>query len=423
MPNKIAVVSYDCQTSAGQTLEDTWGTLSAGGSGIRPIDRYSPDAETLQGVSAISYGGQIPLSFSDMAGSADRFTKWSEPNYHAIRWLTRSVLKKIDFDISRHVPQRIAFLGGTALNSQIARETLNRTHKADSKYILHQCHNVPLAVAASEVGIQGPCFSIGSACASSGHAILLASQLIHSGLLDCALIVGHEFPLMPHSVGGLEWLKALYRRDEPNDRAFADPGQASRPFSQDRRGFVLAEGAGAVFLSDESYAQAMGWPVQARILGAFANSDADHLTRISPRNIARCMESALAAAKCNAEDIDCVNAHATSTPLGDQSELTALREVLGERLERVPVVANKSQICHSLGASSVLGLILAMEGMARGVLLPTLNHIPDPSLPAAFIPTAAMAYDHHRTLLNSFGFGGTNFSMVVEGRNDTDARH
>jgi 3-oxoacyl-[acyl-carrier-protein] synthase II len=177
---------------------------------------------------------------------------------------------------------------------------------------------------------------------------------------------------------------------------------------------LLAEAVGAVLISNLTYARRIGWPIKAMIRGGYMNSDGDHLTRMAPDNVFVCMREALSAAQCSAEDIDCVNAHATSTPVGDAGELYALQKVFGDRLAKLPVVANKSQLGHSLGASSVLELMLAVEGMNERVLLPTLNYVPDPSLPRAFIPDEAIAYEHRMTLLNSFGFGGTNTSLVVE---------
>ncbi|HJQ32414.1 MAG TPA: beta-ketoacyl synthase N-terminal-like domain-containing protein [Pyrinomonadaceae bacterium] len=413
MGDEVVIVDYDSLTSAGLSVDLAWKNLVNNGSGIRPIDRYDPAGEKLLGVSDISYSGQIPTSFEELAGSPDVLNKWIEPSYHAIKTLTRRIFERIDFNVSQHDPQRIAFLGATVLTSQLSRDTLSRTGKSDSKFILNQCQNVPLAVAASEFGIQGPSFSISSACSSSGHAILLSSQFIKAGLVDSALVVGHEFPLLPSSVGALDWINALYRRDEPDDRGYASPESASRPFSRDRRGFVLSEGAGAVFLAHKDYARKMGWPVKGVVKGGYANSDGDHLTRASMQNVTRCMSMALDSAGCNTEDVECINAHATSTPIGDAAELKALRSLFGDGLAKTPVVANKSQIGHALGASSVVALTLALEGMRRGVVLPTLNHVPDPSLPDALIPAESMEYSHGVTLLNSFGFGGTNVSLVV----------
>jgi 3-oxoacyl-[acyl-carrier-protein] synthase II len=416
MSREVVIVDYDCLTSAGADVAATWENLAANRSGIEAIRRYDPEREPLHGVAAISYGGEIPLSYAELAGSADRYAKWPEPAFHAVKVVAGRILGRLGFDASGHDPQRIAMLGGSALTAQISQDIVTRTGAIDTKFILHQCHNVPLAATAAEFGIQGPSFSIGSACASSGHAVFLARQFIQTGMVDCALVFGYEFPILPVSVAGFEWLKAVYRRDDPGDRAYDDAAAASRPFSRDRRGLLLAEGTGGVFLSAAAYARKMGWPARGAIRGGYVNSDAGHFTRISPDNIAVCMRAALADARANGEDVDCVNAHATSTSLGDATELAALHAVFGERLARIPVVANKSQIGHTLGASSVLALVLTLEAMRHGVVPPTLNHLPDERLPPAWVPARAVEHEHEVTLLNSFGFGGTNVSLVVERR-------
>jgi len=413
MEHETAIVGYDCLSPLGTTLQATWKELINNQSGITFIDRYDPSKEKLSGVAAVAFGGQIPLAFADMAGSSERFRRSPEPSHHCVTPVCRRVLEALDFDATRHDPQRIAVLGATALTSQISQHVLTTTGRPYVNFILNQCHNIPLAAVGKELGLQGPSFSVSGACASGNQAIFLAHHFITTGLVDCALVVGFEFPLLPICAGGFEWLNAVYKRDKPGDRAYDDPGSASRPFSRDRRGFVLAEAVGAVFMSELAYARRQGWPVKGVIQGAYLNSDGDHMTRMTTSNIARCMREALRAARCDEGDIDCVNAHATSTPVGDAAELQALRDVFGDRLARLPVVANKSQVGHSLGAASVLELMFAVEGMNEGVLLPTLNYAPDPSLPEAFISASAIEHQHRRTLLNSFGFGGTNASLVV----------
>jgi 3-oxoacyl-[acyl-carrier-protein] synthase II len=414
MEKRVVIVDYDCLSSLGTDVNDTWTAASTNRSGVRDIDRYVPAENRLQGVPDIAYAGQIPISFEELAGSADRYEKWPEPGYHAAKLLAGRIFGRIGFDVSRHDPQRIGVLGGTALTSEISQDIVTRTGKPDTKFILHQCHNTPLAAVASDFGLQGPSFSVSSACASSGHALFLAGQLIKAGVIDAALVTGFEFPVLPVCVGGFEWMKALYRRDNPDDRAYGNPAAASRPFSGDRRGFVLAEGAGAALVACASYAEVHAWPVQAVLRGGYVNSDGGHLTRISRENIARCIRGALADAGRVPEMVECVNAHATSTPLGDESEMRALHEVFGDHLRRAPIVANKSQIGHALGASFILAMILAAEGMKHGVILPTLNYLPDARLPDALVPTQASKHEHAVTLLNSFGFGGTNVSLVLE---------
>ena len=414
MGNEVVIVDADCLCSAGTSVEAAWQVLAANGSGIRPITRYDPSAQQLPGVASIPYAGELPLPLEELAGSPERLKKWAEPSYHAVKVATKQVLGRLGFAGAQQDPQRVALIGATALSAQLSRDLLAATRTADPKFILNQCHNIPLAAAASEFGMRGPSFSVGAACASSASALLIAAQMIRADILDCALVVGHEFPIQPATIGGLEWVNALYRRDQPSDRAYDDSTLASRPFSQDRRGFVLAEGAAAVFLSGAAHARRNRWPELAVLRGGYANSDADHLTRINADNIGHCMRAALTSAGCSVTDIACINAHSTSTPIGDAAELKALHGLFGARLNEVPIVANKSQIGHCLGAASAVALTLSLKGMKEGVVLPTLNHVPDSRLPAAFLPTKAFEHRHRITLLNSFGFGGTNASLVVE---------
>ena len=413
MESEVGIVGFECFSPLGTTFAETWQALASNRSGIGFIDRYDPSEQSLSGVSSVAFGGQIPLGYDEMAGSSDRFRRSPEPAHHCVTPVCRRLLEALEFDVANHNPQRIALLGATALTSQISQDTLTRSQRPYVNFILNQCHNIPLALVAREFGLQGPTFSIGGACASGNHALLVAYQMIKSGLLDCAIVVGYEFPLLPLNAGAFEWIRALYKRDRPSDRAYDNPEASSRPFSVDRRGLLLAEAVGAVLLTDVAYARRFGWPVKATIRGGYMNSDGDHLTRMVPDNVVTCMRGALAAAQCNPDDIECVNAHATSTPVGDAGELTGLAQLFGSRFRRLPVVANKSQLGHSLGASAILELMAAVEGMNLGVLLPTLNHIPDPALPEAFFPTEATEFAHKLTLLNSFGFGGTNASLVV----------
>jgi 3-oxoacyl-[acyl-carrier-protein] synthase II len=413
MKNKIAVIDYDCLTTVGADLESSWGNLMAKRSGIGYLDRYDRGNQLFQGVANIEYAGQIPLSFAALAGSEQKLQKWPEPHYHAVLTLTERVLKRLDFNISRHDPQRIAFLGGTALSPQMSGEMIVKTGRADPKYILNQCANVPLAAAASVFGIQGPSFNVGSACASSGHAVLLAANFIRNGMVDCAVVAGWEFPLTPLLMGGLSWLNALYRRELPEDRGFDDPAQASRPFSRDRSGFLPAEGAGLILLADFAYARKLDWPIKGYFKGGYLNSDGGHLTRAASANLAVCMSEALKTAKIDHDDIGCVSAHATSTPLGDAGEMEALAAVFGHKLRRLPVTALKSQLGHAFGAASILAAIFALEGMNRRLVPATLNYLSDPSLPAAGLEPDPRECRYENALVNSFGFGNTNVSLIL----------
>jgi 3-oxoacyl-[acyl-carrier-protein] synthase II len=419
---QIVVIDYDCMSSLGTTFEETWRNLVENRSGIQCVDRYDPAEQNLLGVATMQFGGQIPIGLDELAGSPARRKKWPEPSVHALEKVCARLLGRQQFDISQHDPYRIAILGGTALTSAVTHDLLERTKRAHANSMLCFCQNIPLAAAAMSFGIQGPLFSVGSACASSNHALLIGAQLIQAGSIDAALITGFEFPFVPAVSGGFVWLNAIYRRDNPDDRAYDDPALASRPFSVDRRGFLLAEGVGAVLLSSQRYAQRHGWSVKGRLCGGSMTSDATGYTAILDTSIEHCMRQALEKARVSVDDLGCINAHATSTPLGDRTELETINRLFGDALRRIPVVSNKSQIGHSLGATSILELMLAVEGMNRGIVLPTLNYREDPELPKAFVPSEAIELVHEYTLVNSFGFGGTNSSLVVRSAPGTAAR-
>jgi len=156
MNGAVAIVDYDCMCPAGVDVDSAWNNLANNGSGIGEIDRFDPSQETLQGISSIVYGGQIPMSFDEIAGSPEIFRKWCEPGHHAVKTLGKRIFDRLDFNICQHDPQRIGLLGATVLTSQLSREALARTGHADSKFILNQCQNIPLAATASQLGFRGP---------------------------------------------------------------------------------------------------------------------------------------------------------------------------------------------------------------------------------------------------------------------------
>lgn len=411
--NETVIVAADCATPLGLDAATTWNQLTSQRSGIVPITRFDPHSEPFKGLPSITHAGQLPCSYSDLAGSINKYHKYPEPIFHSIEPVCKRALNSIEFNISHHDPQRIAIIGGTALASQVSRHELDSTKHPYVSFLLGQCQNVPLTLAGQAFGFRGPCLSINSACASSGHAVFLACALMTSGVIDCALIIGHEFPLAPACVAGFDWLTALFKWGKQDDRSSLDPQSASRPFSIDRKGFVLAEGVAALFLTNKEYAAKMNWPIQGTILGMYSNSDGEHFTRSSTLNVASCITGVLRAAGLSPRDIHCISAHATSTPTGDQSELFALKAVFGEHLTSVPIMANKSQLGHSLGASFALQTVIAVNALRDGLILPTLHYVPDPSLPDAWICKNTMEHPLSTCLLNSFGFGGTNLSMLL----------
>ena len=221
--------------------------------------------------------------------------------------------------------------------------------------------------------------------------------------------------VIPEIIHGFENMNATIKI-KPGDRAHDDPSQASRPFSADRRGFVLSEGAGVLVLAADDAIRAHGLEPKAEVLGIGWTSDAYHITRPNIETIIVAMRMAIEDAGLAPSDIQYVNAHGTSTPKGDIAEIECLKQVFGKHMEKLPVSSNKSQIGHTLGGAAGIEAAFAIEGMRRGIILPTVNHIPDPAMDGVdVVPNRARTQAHDIILSNAFGFGGTNCCVVFRG--------
>jgi 3-oxoacyl-[acyl-carrier-protein] synthase II len=322
--------------------------------------------------------------------------------------------------VDGQVGPRMACIVGSAINGSDAFRVASvnlHAHGAGrvSPFLLpNVCANVPAGKAGVVLGFTGPIFSPQSACASGNHAIALGARMVRDGDCDFAIVGGVEMPLIPEIIHGFANMTATFRT-RPSDRAFSHPEQASRPFSADRKGFVLAEGAGMLVLAAEEVMRAHGLTPHAEIAGVGWTSDAHHFTRPYQPTIVRALRQAFDDAELDPGAVDCINAHGTSTPAGDSVEVECLTEVFGGRLAKVPISSNKSQVGHSLGAAAAIEAVLAIEGMRRHVVLPTLNFVPDPKLPALDFVTVARSLAHEHVLSNAFGFGGTNCTIIFQG--------
>jgi 3-oxoacyl-[acyl-carrier-protein] synthase II len=248
-----------------------------------------------------------------------------------------------------------------------------------------------------------------SACASAGHAIGNASDLIRSGVIDVAITGGVEALLTPICMATFEKLGALSTHT-------GEPHEASRPFDIGRCGFVLAEGAGVLVLESMSHAQRRGAHVHAELLGHAASADAFHVTA-PPDNgggMAQAMKHALRSARVAPSDVQYVNAHGTSTELNDLAETLALKHVFGEHAHRLWISSNKSMVGHTIGAAAAIETIATVYTLARGVVPPTINlHHPDPRCDLDYVPNVAREGRVRIAVKNSFGFGGQNCSLVL----------
>ena len=262
---------------------------------------------------------------------------------------------------------------------------------------------------ADRFGTKGSPIATSTACASGGTAIQLGVEAIRRGECDAALVVGTDASVNPESLIRFSLLSALSTRNDP-------PSAAARPFSKDRDGFVMAEGAGALVLESLTHARARGAVILGLIEGCGEAADGFHRTRSSPdgKPIVACMARALADAGLAPEAIDYVNAHGTGTPENDKMEWNGVAAVFGERATSLPMSSNKSMIGHTLTAAGAIEAIFTLYTIRYGVLPPTINYdIPDPALPVDCVPNVARAAVVRHAISNSFGFGGQNVCLAI----------
>ncbi len=413
---RVFVAGYAAATCLGNTFNKTWQAAVEGCAGFQRVDRCETSSRS-------NIVGQIPdwdpksLPYV----TAKEASVWNAEYVFLTMEICRQALAHAGLEMNNETGPATACLIGSALNGtdsfRIAMENyVNRGPFKVSPYLLpNVCANLPAGKAGMLLNFTGPIFSPQGACASANHAIAIGARMIRDGDCDFVLAGGVETCLVPEIIQGFSNMLATIKVG-PKDRAHDDPCQASRPFSIDRKGFVLSEGAGVLVLAAEEKIQQLGLTAKAEIAGIGWTSDAKHFTRPNKQTIVRAIHDAVDDAEISPEDIGAVNAHGTSTPTGDSTEVDVLREVFGKNIGRIPVTANKSQVGHSLGASAAIEAALAVEAMSRSLLLPTVNHIPDPAFDDLdCVPASCRKHSYEHVLSNSFGFGGTNCCIVFRG--------
>jgi len=266
-----------------------------------------------------------------------------------------------------------------------------------------------LAVISELASTRGPGMMVGGACASGNLALITAMDLIRAGRADSALVTGGAIPMEAVVVHGWALIDAVAYR------SFNDaPHKASRPFDARREGFLPAEGAAAVMMESLASARARGATILAELLGGASASDASRLTRPAQEGQERSMRLALEDAQVRPSDVSYINAHATSTPLGDAVEVAAIKQVFGEHAQRMPINSTKSMIGHALTAAGVLEMVATVLQLQHNVVHPTINQDnPDPALDLDFVPNVGREHQIQLAVSNSFGFGGINSTVVV----------
>ena len=413
---RVFVVGYDAATALGNTFAATWQAAVEGRAGFRRVTR----CETASRSNVV---GEIPDWDPSRFPYVDRkdASLWNAAYVFLTMEVCRRALEHAGLEINSETGPRTGCLIGSALNGTDAYRIAAENYRNGgpfkvSPYLLpNVCANLPGGKAGMLLGFTGPIFSPQGACASGNHAIALGARMIRDGDCDFMLAGGVETCLVPEIIQGFSNMLATIKVGE-KDRAFQDPTRASRPFSRDRKGFVLAEGGAVLVLAAEEAVRSLGLHPLAEISGIGWNSDAHHFTRPNAATIIRAIHDALDDAEITPADIGSINAHGTSTRTGDATEVECLRTVFGQSLSGIPISANKSQVGHSLGASAAIEAALSIEAMNKGLVLPTVNYLPDPAFADLdVVPNAVRKQSYEFVLSNSFGFGGTNCCLVLRG--------
>jgi 3-oxoacyl-[acyl-carrier-protein] synthase II len=395
-------------------MDSTWRALVEGRSGVRRHATLGNEAY-LQDLGGIVEGFGPGTEEEDPA-----IAKLSARFLHLALAAARGAWTDAGLDRLEGVvdPHRAAVVIGSAfggldlLDAEQSRMSKRRSPAVSPYLVPSMIVNQAAGQVAQHLRLYGPSAAPANACASGGHAVVLGALFLRSGDADLALCGAGESAFTPAVVNGFATMKALLGR-RPGDRSEADPAQASRPFSVDRAGFVLAEGAGALLLATEKAVRRFGLKPQAELVSWSTNSDGFHMAMPCRERIARCLETSLQRGELAPESIDYYNAHGTSTPLNDLVETQVLKDVFGDFARRLPVSSIKGALGHSLGAASAIEAAVSVRALLEQVIPPTINFLPDPQLDLDYVPDRPRSARLEHVLTASFGFGGTNNALIL----------
>ena len=404
---RVVITGLGAVTPLGSTVAAYWDGLISGRSGIRTITRFAHEKQD------VHIGGECPdfdpAPFVDIrqAKRMDRFTLFACAA--AKMAYAQAGLCPENFD-----PTRAGVVLGTGIGGllEIEEQHVRLIQKGPDKVSAFTIPKLMANAAPGHVSIhlnlQGPSASVATACASAGTAIGAAYHAIRRGEVDIVVSGGTEAALTPLGIAAFAAMKALSTRND-------DPPGASRPFDKDRDGFVLSEGAGVLVCEEYEHARRRGAPILAEIIGFGASSDASDIVQPDPegRGAMRTMAAALADARLAPADVDYINAHGTSTILGDIAETKAIKAVFGPAARQVAISSTKSAVGHLLGASGGVEAIACVMAIQHQTVPPTINlHHPDPECDLDYVPNTARDLRVRVAMSNSFGFGGHNTSVI-----------
>ncbi len=399
MNQPVAITGLGCISGLGCGVANNWTAVAAGNSGINPLSGFAEtDLKVASGAQVPDYLPETHFKPNQL-GLLDRHSQFA---------LIAALEAVEDAGLTSPELTTSAAIIGTGCGGKETDELTYQKLYRDQKNRVHPFtipRGMPSAASSQvsmELGIQGPCFTLSSACASSNHAVIQAVLMIRAGIVDVALAGGADAPFTYGLLKSWEALRVL----SPD---------TCRPFSEDRKGLVLGEGAGMVVLESMAHARRRGARIHALISGIGMSADASHITDPSSEGAARAMRAALQDASLAPQDISYINAHGTGTRQNDPSETAAIRQVFGNHADNLRVSSSKSMHGHALGAAGAMELVITVRSLQEGLIPPTANFTAaGEGCDLDYVANKSVELNYQAALSNSFAFGGLNAVLAVK---------
>ena len=407
---RVVITGIGVVSPVGKDLPSFWESLKAGRSGIGRISAFDTEKFDCQ------IGGEVrgydPMPYYKTPKDVRRTDRYTQLAMGAAKMsLDDSGLDLGSVDLDRTGVMIGSGVGGLAtMETQVGQMLTKGPNRTSPFMIPMMISNMASGFISMEYGLRGPNMAIVTACATANHCMGEAWRIIKFGDADVMLTGGSEACIVPVGIAGFAAMRALSVRNN-------EPERASRPFDKDRDGFVMGEGAGVIILEEYEHAKKRGARIYCEVTGYGLTADAYHMSAPSPdgEGAARCMAMAMKHAKVNPEEVDYINAHGTSTPVGDVCETKAMKRAFGEHAKKgLAVSSTKSMTGHLLGAAGAVEMAACVMAMRDGVLPPTINlDNPDPECDLDYVPNKAREKKVKIAISNSFGFGGHNSSLLI----------
>lgn len=408
MGRRVVITGLGVVTSLSQDVNDLFQRLLAGESGIHELEIVDRDRFKVKiGGDVYNWDPSADISNKE-AKRLDRFSQFGL--VAGIRAVEDSGIEFDSEDVRRCGVILGSGIGGlTEIENQVERLLYKGPDRVSALTIPKLMLNAAGGNISIRYGLRGINYSVATACASANNAMGNAFQCVQAGVCDLVVTGGTEAAMTQMGVSGFQNMKALSMRND-------EPARASRPFDIDRDGFVLSEGAGVLIFEELEHAKARGAKIYCEVMGFGASGDAGHITQPDPAGLgaSQAMSGALNDANINPDQVDYVNAHGTSTPLGDKAETQAIKSVYGSAAAGLNVSSTKSSLGHSLGASGGIELVVTCKAIESSTIPPTINlDNQDPECDLNYTPNTPVEREINFAMSNSFGFGGHNASIVV----------